>query len=144
MRAAALSGLPTAEVFYEPHCEACVVRRFDRELRVDGSLARWVQYDLCQLAGTRSGHKYEKEGGPGLAACAALIRRYSPQTAVDLRHLVRWVFFNLYVGNHDSHAKNLSICGVPGQGVRLTPFYDLTCTSRYPRRSPAFAVAIVG
>jgi serine/threonine-protein kinase HipA len=144
MRAAALAGLPTAEVFYEPRTEACVVRRFDRQLRPDGTLARLVQYDLCQLAGTASERKYEKEGGPGLAVCAELIRRYSTQPAVDLRHLVRWVLFNLYVGNNDSHAKNLSICSLPGQGVSLTPFYDLMCTRLYPGLSPEFAFAIGG
>ena len=144
MRAAALAGLPTAEVFYEPHTEACVVRRFDRQLRPDGTLARLVQYDLCQLAGTVSDRKYEKEGGPGLATCAELIRRYSAQPAVDLRHLVRWVFFNLYVGNNDSHAKNLSIYSVPGQGVTLTPFYDLMCTRLYPGLSAEFAFAVGG
>ena len=74
---------------------------------------------------------------------AELIRRYSTQPAVDLRHLVRWVFFNLYVGNTDSHAKNLSIYSVPGQGVKLTPFYDLMCTRLYPGLSPEFAFAIV-
>jgi serine/threonine-protein kinase HipA len=144
MRAAALSGLPTAEVFYEPHTKSCVVRRFDRPLRADGALARLVQYDLCQLAGTLSARKYEKEGAPGLAACAELIRRYSTQSAVDLRHLVRWVFFNLYVGNNDSHAKNLSIYSLPGRGVTLTPFYDLMCTRLYPGLSPEFAFAIGG
>jgi serine/threonine-protein kinase HipA len=144
MRAAALCGLPTAEVFYEPHTEACIVRRFDRQQRPDGTLARLVQYDLCQLAGTLSERKYEKEGGPGLAACAALVRRYSTQPAVDLRHLLRWVFFNLYVGNNDSHAKNLSIYSAPGQGVTLTPFYDLMCTRLYPGLSPEFAFAIGG
>jgi serine/threonine-protein kinase HipA len=120
------------------------VRRFDRQLRPGGKLARLVQYDLCQLAGTVSDRKYEKEGGPGLAACAELIRRYSTQPAVDLRHLVRWVFFNLYVGNNDSHAKNLSIYSVPGQGVTLTPFYDLTSTRLCPGLSPEFAFAIGG
>ena len=40
----------------------------------------------------------------------------APSLPSDLRHLVRWVFFNLYVGNDDSHAKNLSICSAPGQG----------------------------
>jgi serine/threonine-protein kinase HipA len=144
MRAAALAGLPAAEVFYEPRTEACVVRRFDRQLRPDGTLTRLVQYDLCQLAGTLSERKYEKEGGPGLAACAELIRRYSTQPAVDLRHLVRWVFFNLYLGNNDSHAKNLSIYSVPGQGVTLTPFYDLVCTRLYPGLSAEFALAIGG
>jgi serine/threonine-protein kinase HipA len=144
MRAAAHCGLPTAEVFYEPRTEACVVKRFDRLLRADGTLARLVQYDLCQLAGTVSQRKYEKEGGPCLAACAALIRRYSTQPAVDLRHFVGWIFFNLYTGNNDSHAKNLSIHSVPGQGVMLTPFYDLMCTRLYPGLSQEFAFAIGG
>lgn len=57
MRAASLCGLPTAEVFYEPHTASCVVRRFDRQLRPDGMLARLVQYDLCQLEGTLSERK---------------------------------------------------------------------------------------
>lgn len=67
-----------------------------------------------------------------------------PDRLDDLRHLVRWVFFNLYVGNNDSHAKNLSICSVPGQGVTLTPFYDLMCTQLVPGLSPEFAFAIGG
>ncbi len=144
MRAAANCGLPTAEVFYEPHTESCVVRRFDRLVRPDGTLARLVQYDLCQLAGTVSERKYEKEGGPGLATCAELIRRYSTQPAVDLRHFVGWIFFNLYAGNNDSHAKNLSIYNLPGKGVMLTPFYDLMCTRMYPGLSQEFAFAIGG
>jgi serine/threonine-protein kinase HipA len=40
------------------------------------------------------------------------------------------------------HAKNLSICSVPGQGVTLTPFYDLMCTRLYPGLSPEFAFAV--
>lgn len=144
MRAAANCGLPTAEVFYEPHTDSCVVRRFDRLVRPDGTLARLVQYDLCQLAGTVSERKYEKEGGPGLATCAELIRRYSTQAAVDLRHFVGWIFFNLYAGNNDSHAKNLSIYNLPGKGVTLTPFYDLMCTRLYPGLSQEFAFGIGG
>jgi serine/threonine-protein kinase HipA len=142
MRAAAHCGLPTADVFYEPHTESCVVRRFDRLIRPDATLSRLVQYDLCQLAGTVSERKYEKEGGPGLATCAELIRRYSTQPAVDLRHFVGWIFFNLYAGNNDSHAKNLSIYNLPGKGVTLTPFYDLMCTRLYPGLSQEFAFEI--
>ena len=50
MRIAAECGLPTAKVFYEPHTHACVVHRFDRWLRDDGTLGRLIQYDFCQLA----------------------------------------------------------------------------------------------
>jgi serine/threonine-protein kinase HipA len=144
MRTAAHCGLPTAEVFYEPRTQSCVVRRFDRMTRPDGTLARLVQYDLCQLAGTVSERKYEKEGGPDLATCCDLIRRYSTQPALDLRHVVDWILFNLYVGNNDSHAKNLSLHAVPGQGVQLTPFYDLMCTRLYPGLSQAFAFSVGG
>ncbi len=144
MKTAALCGLPTAEVFYEPLTNACVVRRFDRVPNTDGSLGRVVQYDLCQLAGTVSEKKYEKEGGPGIAACAQLIRTYSTQPAVDLRYFVGWLLFNLHVGNNDSHAKNLSVYRLPDRGVTLTPFYDLMCTRIYPALSPEFAFAIGG
>jgi serine/threonine-protein kinase HipA len=144
MRTAANCGLPTAEVFYEPHTKSCVIRRFDRLVRPDGTLVRLLQYDLCQLAGTASDRKYEKEGGPGLATCAELIRRYSTQPAVDLRHFVGWIFFNLYAGNNDSHAKNLSIYNMPGQGVALTPFYDLVCTRIYPGLSQEFGFSVGG
>ncbi|MGJ7509411.1 type II toxin-antitoxin system HipA family toxin [Variovorax sp. GT1P44] len=144
MRTASLCGLPTAEVFYEPNTKACIVRRFDRIQRADGTLGRLLQYDLCQLAGTVSEKKYEVEGGPGAARCAELIRQYSAQPAVDLKNFVAWLFFNLYTGNNDSHAKNLSLYRVPGEGMRLTPFYDLMCTRIYPALSPHFAFSIGG
>jgi serine/threonine-protein kinase HipA len=144
MSTASRCGLPTAEVFYEPHTRSCVVKRFDRIVQADGSLSRLVQYDLCQLAGVVSDGKYEKEGGPGIATCAEVIRRYSSQPAVDLRHFVQWIFFNLYTGNNDSHAKNLSIYSAPTHGIRLTPFYDLMCTRLYPGLSQEFAFDLGG
>jgi serine/threonine-protein kinase HipA len=115
MRTAKHCGLRTAEVFHEPLTRACVVERFDRLRRDDGGLSRVIQYELCQLAGTVSEKKYEKEGGPGLEACARLIREHSSRAALDLQALVQWVFFNICVGNNDSHAKNLSLCALPGQ-----------------------------
>jgi serine/threonine-protein kinase HipA len=144
MRAASHCGLLAAEVFYEPLTQACVVRRFDRSVDADGRMARLIQYDLCQLQSTLSARKYEKEGGPGLAACAALVRRYSTQPAADLVRLVQWVFFNLYTGNNDSHAKNLSFYWLPDGRVMLTPFHDLMDTRLYPGLSEEFAFAIGG
>jgi serine/threonine-protein kinase HipA len=144
MRTAENCGLPTAQVFFEPLTQSCVVKRFDRILQSDGTLTRLVQYDLCQLSGEFSDRKYESEGGPSLVNCAALIRQYSTQAAVDLRNFLLWVLFNLYVGNNDSHAKNLSVFQVPGQGVTLTPFYDLLCTRLYTCLSPEFAFSIGG
>lgn len=144
MRTAAHCGLRTAQVFYEPLTRACVVERFDRFIRDDGALGRLIQYDFCQLAGIASERKYEKEGGPGVVRCAQILRQYSSSPAQDLQALVQWLFFNLYVGNNDSHAKNLSVYWRPGQGVRLTPFYDLVCTRVYPGLSKEFAFNLGG
>lgn len=144
MRTAAHCGLSTARVFYEQQTRACVVERFDRFIRSDGSLGRLIQYDFCQLAGIASERKYEKEGGPGVVRCAEILRQYSSSPAQDLQAFVSWLFFNLYVGNNDSHAKNLSVYWRPGQGVRLTPFYDLMCTRVYPGLSGEFAFNLGG
>lgn len=142
MRTARACGLQVAHVFYEPHTRSCVVERFDRFLRPGGAVGRILQYDLCQLSSYSSERKYEAEGGPSLKDCADLIRKFSTVPAVDLKRLVTWVFFNLFTGNNDSHAKNLSIYSPLGGGVRLTPFYDLMCTRIYPGLSQNFAFAI--
>lgn len=144
MKAVAECGLMAAKVFHEPHTRSCVVERFDRYIRPDGQVARIMQYDLCQLSSLPSEKKYESEGGPSLQDCAHLIRKYSTVPATDLKRLLSWVFFNLFTGNNDSHAKNLSLYSPPGGGVRLTPFYDLMCTRIYPGLSQHFAFNIGG
>jgi len=144
MKTAAECGLTVAHVFYEPITRSCVVERFDRYARKEGGVGRIMQYDLCQLSSLPSEKKYESEGGPSLKDCADLVRKYSTVPAADLKQLLGWVFFNIFAGNNDSHAKNLSIYSPPGGGVRLTPFYDLMCTRIYPGLSQSFAFDIGG
>jgi len=142
MQAARLCDLPTARVSYQPDTQACLVERYDRVLRKDGALERLWQADFCQLLGKPSDVKYELEGGPSFRNCYELLDM-STQPAVDRRHLLRWLFFNLYVGNHDSHAKNLALLATP-QGLRLAPFYDLMSTGVYAGLGPNFAFRIAG
>lgn len=144
MRTAAHCGLGVAEVFFEPITRTCVIKRFDRITDSKGPVVRLRQYDFCQLSGTTSGKKYEAEGGPGVSKCAELIRIHSSNPAADLLRFCQWLFFNLYIGNNDGHAKNLSLYYPPGQGVRLTPFYDLMDTRFYPGLSTSFAMRIGG
>ena len=143
MRAALHCGLPTAEVFYQAQIHACVVKRFDRQVDSDRRLIRLPQVDLCQLAGKPSDVKYEIDGGPGFVDCFRLVSTYSGMPAVDQRHLLKWLFFNLYTGNNDSHAKNLSLLSTKS-GTRLAPFYDLMCTRLYPGLGRHFAFQIGG
>jgi serine/threonine-protein kinase HipA len=142
MRLATKLELGVAEVSYQPIAKACVIKRYDRQLDANGQIKRLHQLDLCQIDGKPSTIKYETDGGPTLLRCRELLSQ-SGVNAADTKRLIQWVFFNLYVGNHDSHAKNLSIY-FPLNGVRLTPFYDLLSTSLYPGLSRKFAFNIGG
>jgi serine/threonine-protein kinase HipA len=143
MRLAHKLGLGVADVSYQPIAKACVIKRYDRLLNDDGQIKRLQQLDLCQLDGKPSTVKYESDGGPTLTRCRELLRQ-SGVMAADTKRFIQWLFFNLYAGNHDSHAKNLSIYFPAGHGVKLTPFYDLVCTSIYPGLSRKFAFSIGG
>nr|WP_304412431.1 HipA domain-containing protein [Methylophilus sp. 5] len=120
-----------------------LIKRYDRLTGDDGQIKRLHQLDLCQLDGKPSTIKYEADGGPTLARCRELLGQ-NGVVAADTKRFLQWLFFNLYVGNHDSHAKNLSIYFLPQYGVRLTPFYDLLSTSIYAGLSRRFAFSIGG
>jgi serine/threonine-protein kinase HipA len=101
-----------------------VVKRFDRTLS-ESRIKRLVQYDFGQLSSIRSDKKYEHEGGPGIKSCIDIIKKNSARPTPDLKRFFEWLFFNLMVGNNDSHAKNLSVCQLAGEGNRFTPHYGL-------------------
>lgn len=108
------------------------IERYDRR-GDDFHPQRLPQEDFCQMSSFLSEWKYEKDGGPSFADCAALIRKYSMQPAVDLALLIKWAAFNLCIGNNDAHAKNLSMIRIGG-GMRLAPLYDLLSTTYYGNR----------
>lgn len=143
MRLAHTIKLGVAKVFYQPIVQACVIERYDRVQEQDLKISKVHQLDLCQLDGKTSHIKYESEGGPSLKHCYELLKDFGVP-ANDLKRFIGWIFFNLFVGNYDSHAKNLSIYFPDQAGVRLTPFYDLLCTDIYPGLSRNFAFAIGG
>ena len=118
------------------------MRRYDRVLDERGRLRKLHQLDFCQLDGTPSTIKYESDGGPGLARCRELLQQ-ADAPARDLQRLISWFFFNLLIGNNDSHAKNLSIL-YTNEGPRLAPFYDLMSTTLYSGLSRHFAFRIAG
>lgn len=115
-----------------------IAKRYDREL-VDGWPVRLHQEDFCQALGYDYRHKYEKEGGPGLATIIQLARNQLDLTAV--RRIIEWQLLNVVFGNSDGHAKNLSILYLDNQ-TQLAPFYDLVCTRAYPRLDRRLAVFI--
>ena len=56
---------------------------------------------------------------------------------------MKWICFNLLIGNNDSHSKNISFLLKDNRFV-LSPFYDLMCTSIYKEYSSEFAFKMGG
>jgi serine/threonine-protein kinase HipA len=134
MNLAARVGLtvPRSEVVDLAGTSVYLVERFDR--RPDGeNFIRLHQEDFCQALGIEPACKYEKEGGPGFAACFDLLRQWSDEPLPDVAALLRWALFNFLIGNADAHGKNIGFLYADGR-VRLAPFYDLISTAVYPRQ----------
>lgn len=142
MTLAAEAGLDAAPV--EPRRvgehEFLLVRRYDRSPDGEG---RIHQEDFCQGLGIAPAEKYEGEGGPDVAACAALLRRGSAP-AVDLREFLDCLLFNFLIGNHDAHAKNFSLLLDGPRAIRLAPFYDLLSTTVFEGTRKKFAMRLGG
>ncbi len=136
-------NVPFAKVVNIAGSEVYLVERYDRRKTAEG-LIRLHQEDFCQALGVESACKYEKEGGPGFAACFELLRDWSDEPLTDVAALLRWALFNFLIGNADAHGKNISFLYAEGQ-VRLAPFYDLISTAVYePRVNNKFAMRMGG
>ncbi|HKE25904.1 MAG TPA: type II toxin-antitoxin system HipA family toxin [Bryobacteraceae bacterium] len=127
-----------------------LVERYDRHHRPLPDRApvveRLHQEDFCQALGIVSEQKYQKEGGPSLKQCFALVREVSSAPVIDLAQLLDNIIFNYIVGNNDAHGKNFSLVYRPaGAGeleIRLSPLYDVVSTIYYPELSRDMAMRI--
>jgi serine/threonine-protein kinase HipA len=131
--------------------EYLMVERYDRTHRQtpDGTtLERLHQEDFCQALGIVSENKFQKEGGPSLKQCFALLREVSSAPVIDLARLLDAVIFNFLVGNNDAHGKNFSLLYRGADSVsletRLAPLYDLVSTRYYPELTRELAMKIGG
>ncbi|MBW7834209.1 MAG: type II toxin-antitoxin system HipA family toxin [Simplicispira suum] len=122
-----------------------LVERFDRQAhvteRTNLPTKRLHQEDFCQALGIVSEHKYQNEGGPGLAQAFALVRSATRPSALHTLKLLDFVVFNALTGNHDAHGKNFSLLYTPA-GAVLTPLYDALCTAVYPTLTEKMAMKI--
>lgn len=152
MKLAAAAGLSAAAVETRnvDGIDYLLVERYDRIHRTAPSrepmLERLHQEDFCQAHGIASEQKYQKEGGPSLKQCFALLREVSSAPVIDLARLLNAVIFNYLVGNNDAHGKNFSLLyrGTETENfeVRLAPLYDVVSTIYYPELSRDMAMRI--
>ena len=122
-----------------------LVKRYDRQadMRDVPNLPaqRLHQEDFCQALGIVSEHKYQNEGGPGLAQAFALVRSATRPSALHTLKLLDFVVFNALIGNHDAHGKNFSLLYTPA-GAVLAPLYDALSTAVYPALTEKMAMKI--
>jgi serine/threonine-protein kinase HipA len=154
MKLAAAIGIPTAKVEARTveGMEYLLVERYDRIYRANSEqvpvLERLHQEDFCQALGIVSEMKYQKEGGPSLKQCFALLREVSSTPVIDLSRLLHAVIFNYLVGNNDAHGKNFSLLyrgiGTDDMQVSLSPLYDSLSTVYYPEISRTMAMKLGG
>jgi serine/threonine-protein kinase HipA len=154
MKLAAAIGMPTAKVEARTvdGMEYLLVERYDRIYRADSGqlpvLERLHQEDFCQALGIVSEMKYQKEGGPSLKQCFALLREVSSTPVIDLSRLLDEVIFNYLIGNNDAHGKNYSLLyrgiGTGDMQVSLSPLYDSLSTVYYPEISRTMAMKLGG
>jgi serine/threonine-protein kinase HipA len=151
MQLAAESGLPTAkvEVRTAENIEYLSVERYDRTHIKSGTtttLDRLHQEDFCQALNIVPEMKYQKEGGPSLKQCFALVRDVSSAPVVDLARLLDAVIYNYLIGNNDAHGKNFSLlyhgAGTANQEIRLAPLYDAISTVYYAELSNDMAMKL--
>lgn len=143
MKLAAAIGLnvPKVEII-EGDFPLFIVERFDR-IKGRGGILRVHQQDFCQAQGITSLKKYESDGGPTFAQNYQLVKNNSTAPIPDLNQLLKWLVYNLVIGNNDSHSKNLAFLQTE-EGIRLAPFYDLLSTSIYKEIGQNFAFKIGG
>ena len=141
LRLAAAVKLDTAEatLHYAGNQPFLLVKRYDRT--EEGT--RLHQEDFCQALGILPEMKYQREGGPSVADCLALLAKQSSRPAADRLEFLRRLIFNYLIGNADAHGKNAALLYKDGK-IRLAPAYDLLCTAVYPTVSQKMAMKIVG
>jgi serine/threonine-protein kinase HipA len=154
MNLAAAIGIPTAKVEARTveGMGYLLVERYDRIYRAapgqEPVLERLHQEDFCQALGIVSEMKYQKEGGPSLKQCFALLREVSSTPVIDLSRLLDAVIFNYLVGNNDAHGKNFSLLyrgiATTDMQVSLSPLYDSLSTVYYPEISRTMAMKLGG
>jgi serine/threonine-protein kinase HipA len=81
--------------------------------------------DMCQLSERLTEDKYKGSH----EQVAKLVLKYSDSPLLDVSSFYELVLFSFFTGNADMHLKNFSLLEKEGQGVSLSPAYDLVPTA---------------
>lgn len=128
-----VAGIPTEVEAGLRDAEAFVIDRFDR------SAGGRVQIeDFAQVLGLWPEERY---GSANYTTLLRLVDRITD--GLDVPELLRRFVMMLAMGNGDAHLKNWSLRYADGRTARLSPAYDLVCTTAYLPDDP-LALTLAG
>jgi serine/threonine-protein kinase HipA len=127
-----------------------VVQRFDRQYTGD-EVRKLHIIDACQACDMPVEAKYERHlghtdelakyrDGMNLSKLFAT-EKWMLRPAKAKLELLRWVLFQLVIGNADAHGKNFSFF-VHGALMDPAPWYDLVSVEQYPGLDSTWAMAL--
>ncbi|MDR2721663.1 MAG: HipA domain-containing protein, partial [Coriobacteriaceae bacterium] len=126
------------------------VERFDRIITDDAPEIngckipkRLHQEDFCQAAGLAQYLKYEPTEGNYPALASRLINHSVKNPFGDKMMFFDRLLFDFLIGNCDNHLKNHSfLWDFHWSGCELSPLYDITCTTIYPKLAREMGVSL--
>jgi serine/threonine-protein kinase HipA len=121
--------VPTILRRYTPE-PVYIIERFDRPVDEAGRTQRRHIIDACQLLNKSRSFKYKTAT---LQTLAQIVMHCLNRSSTRLR-LYLWLVFNLLIANNDNHLKSLSFM-ISGEGIELSPAYDLLSTAVYHTRA---------
>lgn len=116
---------------------ALIVTRFDRT--ADGGKLRLE--DFAQILGKPRGRDFNAKYDASYEDVAGVIKQYSIRPEIDLARFFRRLIVFVLVGNCDAHLKNFSLLET-GDGLRLSPAYDIVNTAFYDGFDQNIALSI--
>jgi serine/threonine-protein kinase HipA len=141
MKLAEAAGIPVARVELRQFGERVLeVERFDRAWAAKDHVVRRHIIDGCQALNAPPAFKYQRivPVGPDRDSFMGPVNVESLAGFCDLcivpakarLQTLRWILFNLLIGNSDSHGKNISYF-VSSKGYEVAPAYDLVSVAMY-------------
>lgn len=147
MQLASACGLTVAKVERRiiGNHSTLLVTRFDRHPEWPEKVSRRHLIDGCQALNLPPEDKYEhnfgsRREGASLPSLFAFADVCSNPAATRMA-MLKWVIFNLLIGNVDAHGKNISFF-VSKTGISLAPFYDLVNIALLPGLEQKLAMAL--
>ena len=123
MRMAAVCGInvvPHSLVKLQDETLCYITKRVDRTRK-----GKLHMEDMCQLSERLTEDKYKGSH----EQVAKIVLKYSSSPLLDVSNFYEQVLFSFLTGNSDMHLKNFSLLEREGQGLSLSPAYDLVPTA---------------